>query len=206
MEINQVKRGFVLQLNAGNGKLSEVLSIKQKSQARGPSHYKIELKDLKSGAKIFERINSGNNVEVVELTSRKLQFLYSEDAVSSSSSSKILNLMDPETFEEISVSSDIISAASGAKAVPFLQAESIVQVESFDGEAISLKIPDRGTFRVVECEPVRGNSTESSSSFKNAVLENEQTITVPDFVKEGDSVVVDLASLIYKERVKETGA
>ncbi len=82
IEINQVKKGFILQLSSNN-KLSEVLSINQKAQARGeshlqtdfhlflrrlgPSHYKLELKDLKSGAKIFERINSGNHVEVRSL-------------------------------------------------------------------------------------------------------------------------------------------
>lgn len=34
IEINQIKKGFILQLT-NNNKLSEVLSIKQKSQARG---------------------------------------------------------------------------------------------------------------------------------------------------------------------------
>ncbi len=126
------------------------------------------MKDLKSGAKIFERINSGNNVEVVEVQSRNLQFLYSED--------KILNLMDPETFEEVALSGDLISAPSGLKAIPFLQ------------------------------PPVRSNSSESSSSFRNATLENGCVVSVPDFVKEGDTVLLDLSSLAYRERVKEPSA
>ena len=111
--------------------------------------------------------------------------------------------MDPETFEEISLSGDLISAPSGLKAIPFLQPECMIQVESFQNEAISIKIPDRGTFKVVDCEPVRGNSSESSSSFRNATLENGGVVSVPDFVKEGDSVLLDLTSLAYRERVKE---
>ncbi len=97
MEINQVKRGQVVDINS---KLLVVLETRQKSQARGPSHYKLELKDLKTGAKVFERINAGNTVEAVELESKTFQFLYADD--------ELLHLLDQETFEEFSVEISLI--------------------------------------------------------------------------------------------------
>jgi elongation factor P len=66
---------------------------------------------------------------------------------------------------------------------------------------ISVTIPAKAQAKVISCEPVRGNSGDSSS-FKNAILDNGMTLSVPDFIKEGDIVVIDLNLLVYKERIK----
>ncbi|KAJ3303351.1 hypothetical protein HDV03_004000 [Kappamyces sp. JEL0829] len=190
LDINLVKRGQVVDIN---NKLLVVLETKQKAQARGPSHYKLELKDLKTGAKVFERINAGNTVEAVELETKHYQFLYADGDT--------LHLMDPESFEEFAVDASLIKAPSGAKAVPFLTQDAQISVDLHGSTAISVAIPSRATLKVSACEPVRGNSGDSSS-FKNAELENGVTIPVPDFVKEGDSILVDLNELVYRERVK----
>ena len=69
------------------------------SQGRGGSHYKLELKDLKSGSKGLERFNSGSVLQGADLSEKKLRFLYSDET---------LHLMDPDSFEEFEFSSDIL--------------------------------------------------------------------------------------------------
>jgi elongation factor P len=95
-EINQIKRGMVLELN---GKLYSILSSTQRSQGRGGSHYKLELKDLKSGSKAFERVNSGQFLETVELQQREFQFMYADENI---------HVIDQESFEEVILEGDLI--------------------------------------------------------------------------------------------------
>jgi elongation factor P len=96
-EINQIKRGTVIELNS---KLFAVLASNQRSQGRGGSHYKLELKDLKTGGKAFERVNAGQFVEVVELQQKEFQFMYADES---------LHVIDQETFEEMSLDGELIN-------------------------------------------------------------------------------------------------
>ena len=96
-EINQVKRGNVVEMN---GKLFAVLASIQRSQARGGSHYKLELKDLRTGGKAFTRVNAGQFLETVELQQKEFQFMYADDS---------LHVIDQETFEEMVLEGDLIN-------------------------------------------------------------------------------------------------
>jgi hypothetical protein len=62
---------------------------------------------------------------------------------------------------------------------------------------LKLKVPDA-------VDLVTKNSTvKLYKTFRNATLENGCVISVPDFVKEGDTVLLDLSSLTYRERKLE---
>jgi elongation factor P len=96
-EINQVKKGNVLELN---GKLYSVLSSTQRSQGRGGSHYKLELKDIKTGSKAFERVNSGQFLETVELTHKEYQFLYADEHI---------HVIDGSSFKEMTLDAGLVN-------------------------------------------------------------------------------------------------
>ena len=85
-----------------NGKLFAVLSSIQRSQGRGGSHYKLELKDLKTGGKAFERVNAGQFMETVELLQKEFQFMYADDS---------LHVIDQETYEEMVLDGDLINGS-----------------------------------------------------------------------------------------------
>lgn len=77
-------------------KLLVVLSSLQRSQARGPSHYKLELREIgKDGSKVFERFNAGSEVETINLKVKKYEFMYVDG--------NTLHLVDQETFDQIEV-------------------------------------------------------------------------------------------------------
>jgi elongation factor P len=88
---------------------------------------------------------------------------------------------------------------AGIKCTPFLTpGESIIKVSFHGDEPVMVNVPDRVTCKVASVEPSRG---DSSNSWKNAVLDNGETLQVPDFIKADDIVKVDLENMIYKERV-----
>jgi elongation factor P len=72
------------------------LSSLQRSQARGPSHYKMELREIgKDGSKVYERFNAGSEVETINLTVKPYEFMYTDG--------NVMHLVEQETFEQIEV-------------------------------------------------------------------------------------------------------
>ena len=56
-------------------------------------------------------------------------------------------------------------------AAPYLTENMDVQLQLFEGNAISIEIPQRATFEIVDTEPVMKGQT-ASGSFKPAMLSN----------------------------------
>lgn len=87
----------------------------------------------------------------------------------------------------------------GIKCTPYLTpGETVVKVSFHNDEPVLVNVPDRVTCKVASVEPSRG---DASHSWKNAVLDNGESLSVPDFIKTDDIVKVDLENMIYKERV-----
>jgi len=76
-----------------------------------------------------------------------------------------------------------------------------VTVESHEGKAIGVAIPEQVTLAVVEADPVVKGQT-AASSYKPAKLENGVRILVPPFVVAGERVVVDTHELTYVRRAE----
>jgi elongation factor P len=83
----------------------------------------------------------------------------------------------------------------------FLQEGMKVTVESHEGKAIGVAIPEQVTLAVVEADPVVKGQT-AASSYKPAKLENGVRILVPPFVVAGERVVVDTNELTYVRRAE----
>ncbi|TIS90924.1 MAG: elongation factor P, partial [Mesorhizobium sp.] len=77
-----------------------------------------------------------------------------------------------------------------------------VQLAQFNGAPISLTLPQRAVFEVVDTEPVTKGQT-ASSSYKPAVLSNGVRTAVPPHITTGTRVVVMTADGSYVERAKD---
>ena len=101
------------------------------------------------------------------------------------------------TFDQLHVSEDVV----GDKA-PYLTENMAVQLQLFEGNAISIEIPQRATFEVTETEPVMKGQT-ASGSFKPAMLSNGVRTTVPTHIVTGTRIVVMTEDGAYVERAKD---
>ena len=86
--------------------------------------------------------------------------------------------------------------------VIFLQDGMTVTIESFEGDPITVMLPDTVVMEVVEADPVVKGQT-ASSSYKPAKLENGAKIMVPPHIEAGTKVVVNTAESTYSERAKD---
>ena len=105
--------------------------------------------------------------------------------------------MHGETFEQISVSSDMV----GDRAA-FLQDGMAVTVASHEGEPISIDLPDTVVMEVTEADAVVKGQT-ASSSYKPAMLENGVRVLVPPHIEAGTRIVVRPEDSTYVERAKD---
>ena len=101
------------------------------------------------------------------------------------SSGDAYHFMDQESFEELTLSTDLLGDDR------LLLADNVsVQIQKFNGSPIGLQFPPHVELTVTSTEPgVRGD-TASGGVTKSAVLETGLEIRVPLFIKEGEKVKV----------------
>jgi elongation factor P len=77
----------------------------------------------------------------------------------------------------------------------------MVTLMSYEGEPISVKLPDTVIMTVVEADPVVKGQT-AASSYKPGKLDNGMRILIPPHIEAGTRVVVNTADGSYVERAK----
>ena len=182
---NAVRPGMVIE---HKGALWRVVRNQATQPGKGGAYNQVELRNLRDGTKLNERFRAAESVERAWLEQKKYQYLYAEG--------EVLTLMDGETYDQIAVDAVLIAAGR-----PWLQEGMEVEVETFEGEAIGIRLADTVALTVSETEPVVKGQT-AASSFKPALLENGERIMVPPHIEAGARVVVNTADGTYAERAK----
>jgi elongation factor P len=183
---NAVRPGFIIE---HQGRLWRAVKTQHTQPGKGGAYLQVELKDVRDGTKLNERFRSSETVERVELDKHDYQFLFAEG--------DDYTLMDQETFEQITINGDLI----GEPAV-FLQEGMKVTVQAYEGEPLSVTLPDSVTMKIVEADPVVRGQT-AASSYKPAKLENGVRVMVPPHIENGMRIVVNTADSSYIERARD---
>ncbi|OEY86668.1 elongation factor P [Wolbachia pipientis] len=183
---NDIRPGHVLEYNNG---LFLVVSIMHTQPGKGGAYIQAEMKNIKTGAKHYERFRSDASIKRAILDEEEYTYLFTEGSV--------MNVMHPETYEQIIIDLDLL----GENKI-YLQDNMKIKVITYQDKVISVHVPDYITLTVNDTEStIRGQT--ATASYKPAILENGIRINVPQFIKEGDKVVVHTLSDSYYERVKE---
>ncbi|KAJ3107360.1 hypothetical protein HDU97_004242 [Phlyctochytrium planicorne] len=169
------------------------------TQGRQGSHYKVELREARTGSKLTERVHANAVLEdvfmcsAIELKEKPHQFLYEDNGE--------LHLLDRDTMEESVVPLDALEADRSL--LPLLNDTLDIKVLFHASNPISVRLPPHAVYKVTYTDPPASTVTNEGkgTGFKNAVLENDFNVTVPEFVRAGDEVVVELVNGKYRERV-----
>lgn len=183
---NEIRPGYIIE---HNNRLWVAVKTQHTQPGKGGAYLQVELKDIRSGTKLNERFRSSESVERVRLDEKEFQFLYSEE--------ETLTFMDRETFEQITVPRSLV----GAPAV-YLEDGMTVTVSTYEGDIVSVRLPDTVVVKIVEAEPVVKGQT-ASASYKPAKLENGVRVMVPPHVDSNTRIVVNTADDTYVERAKD---
>ncbi len=164
----------------------EVLSAVHSKIARGGAILKTKLKNLLTGVIIEKTFSEKDKFEKANLNEREVQFLYRDGSN--------LNFMDSKTFEQISLSIDLVREKAG-----FLKEGESLKILEFKEKPIDIKLPSKVILQVIETEPGLKGDRETAGT-KPAKLETGMVVQVPLFIKKGDFIKIDTRSKEYVER------
>jgi elongation factor P len=154
---------------------------------KGGAFVRTKLRNIASGAVLDRTFRAGEKFNRVHTQSRRMQFLYAtEDEVV---------LMDPESYEQITVSREMAQDA-----LKWVVENMEVELLSINGVPAMVEPPTFVELTVTHAEPgVRGDTAQGGS--KPATLETGVVVQVPLFLNEGERIKVDTRSGEYVTRV-----
>jgi len=183
---SSVRKGNVLEVD---GHLCTVLSAESFFPGKGTPTTQIDMRRIADGVKMTQRYKTTEQVERAYVEDRDFTYLYQDG--------EQFIFMNPETFDQINVSSDVVGDAA-----PYLQENMAVTLSMFEDRAVAIEMPQRAVLEVVETEPVTKGQT-ASSSYKPAILSNGVRTAVPPHIGVGTRIVVMTADGSYVERAKD---
>jgi len=151
----------------------------------GSVHLKI--KDVKTGNVHETKLDPHDRIEELEIERHKMKYLYED--------SSGLCFMDPQSFEQTTLSKEALS-----NLLPYLKEETEVEVEFFEGNPIHINLPEKIVLEVISTGAVKKGETDSV--YKPARLEGDIEVLVPQFIKSGDKIYIDVETGEYADRVK----
>ena len=111
----------------------------------------LKLKNLKTGSITQERVHPDHKVDVVYLDTRDHTYSYKdgEDFV----------FTDAETFEQVTLRGEMVGSM-----MPYLRENDTCKITFYDGNALSMELPQNVTLMVVETEPGIKGATAAAQS------------------------------------------
>jgi elongation factor P len=180
----QVRKGMVLL--GDDGQLYYVVERDLNTPGNWRAILQLKLKCLKTGAVSFRRVHPDDKVEQAQLDRREMQYIYQDGDG--------FVFMDTETFDQTSLAGDWVGDL-----MLFLREGDKAQV-TFHGELpVSLELPSCVELKVAETEgAVRGAG--ATMQYKQATLETGLKVSVPEFIKVGETISVDTRKVEYLGR------
>jgi len=174
-------------LKVGSDLFKVVESEYHIGQGKMPGSVHAKLRHVIRHTEKEMRFRPEERLEDTQLQRREMEFLYN-DADSAV-------FMDPETFEQIPIAFEAVGPAR-----EFLKPELAVPVEFFQGQPVSIVFPPAVELKIsTTAQPVH---QQQDSTLKPATLENGMEVLVPQFVKPGETVRIDVSTRKYLDRVR----
>lgn len=185
INVNEFKPGITF-LN--NNEVFMVLESSHSKSGRGQAHVKCKIRNLYTGANSQITFTGGDKVEKAFVNKAKMQYLYIDG------SNAIF--MDNETFEQIEIETSRLE-----EELKYIVEGSEVLVMSYEARILGVEIPKNVELKVTEtADAVRGDTVTNAT--KKAKLETGIEIDVPQFIDQGQVIIVNTTTCKYGGKVQ----
>ena len=162
----------------------------QSPSARGASSLsKIKVRNLKTGQVFDKTFRGGDKVEEPNVELRPIQFLYRDDDG--------FHFMDTQSYDQFMLTADDLGDLGGYLKDGMSGIRSVL----FNGEVISVELPNTVVLQVVDTAPAVKGATAQAQT-KPATLETGIVIQVPAYLESGEAVQVDTTEGRFMARAK----
>lgn len=172
-----------------NGELCQITEYIHRTPGNLRAFYQAKMRNLKTGKQTENRFRSGEEVEVVRVEYKMMQYIYPEG--------EFIVVMDNATFEQIHVPSILFGDSA-----QFLKEGMEVKISFEDENIILAEPPTFVELEVTYTEPgIKGDT--ATNTLKPATVETGAQVRVPLFIDAGEIIKIDTRTLAYVERVKK---
>ena len=164
----------------------QIMDFQFVNPGKGSAFVRAKLKSLKTGKIIEFTYKSGESVEELPINTREMQYLYKEG--------DSYVFMDNFSYEQYYIAGSLLEGF-----IKYLKPNDTYQVLVYTYEAVGIRFPKKVWLKVTEAEAgAKGNTATGAT--KTVVVETGAVITVPLFIKEGDTIGIDPETGEYLER------
>ncbi len=182
---SQLRAGMAIRFEGQNYKV--VAADYHPGQGKMGGTTRAQLQNVATGTFWEHSFRSELKLDEIPAEKAPLEFLYDdgENCV----------FMNPESFEQ----TEIPKTAVGPQAA-FLEPGKRVSVEFVEGRPVGVVFPDMVEIGIADTAPPVHQ--QQDNTLKPAKLANGIQIMVPQFIKSGDIIRLDLRTMKYTDRVK----
>lgn len=180
---NDLRKGMAI---LHNSDVCVVLEVTHRTPGNLRAFVQGILRSIKTGKSMDVRFASTEKVETVPLNTRRMEFSYKtgDDYV----------FVDPETFEEVTISPELIGESRN-----FLVENGSVAMTFVEEKVVQLELPPSVVLTVSDApEGIKGDSANNVQ--KLVTVETGVQVQVPLFIKTGEKIKIDTRTGKYMER------
>ena len=182
IEAGDFKTGLTLMVD---GDPWVVIDFQHVKPGKGAAILKTKMKNLKTNSTQERNFNANTKFEQAMIEKKSAQFSYSSDDT--------YYFMDMETFETY----ELDDAHVGMNKYFLIEGMDVI-LQIFEGQVIAIVVPDKVELTVAETTPaIKG---APSSQTKDAVTDTGLSLRVPQFIEEGERILVSTSDGKYSSR------
>ena len=177
------RNGLTLEIE---GNVVQVIEFQHVKPGKGAAFVRTKIKNVITGSVIEKSYNPSAKFPTAFVERKDMQYSYTDG--------ELYYFMDPETFEQVPISSAELSDN-----FKFVKEEMMCKVCSYKGKVFAVEPPNFVELQIAHTEPgVAGNTATNAT--KPATTETGAEIKVPLFINEGEMVRIDTRTGEYMER------
>jgi len=181
---SQLRTGMAVQYQGQDYKVVAAEYHPGQGQMGGSTHARLQ--NLDTGTFWEHSFRADLKLEEIPLEKQTLEFLYADGGQ--------CFFMNPENYEQTEIASEMVG-----RQAEFLEPGMKVSVEFVAGSPVGVLFPGVLEVKIADTAPP---IHQQDNTFKPAKLGNGVEVMVPQFIKTGDVIRLDFATMKYMDRVK----
>ncbi|HLC69699.1 MAG TPA: elongation factor P [Patescibacteria group bacterium] len=181
---SEIRKGVVIR---NQNDLFVVVEFQHINPGKGAAFVRTRMKNLSNGKVIETTYKTSENVDIVQVQFTTMQYLYK--------SGDNYAFMDTQSYEQIEMDGDLIGPDA-----KYLKESLEVIIGMYEGRAVSIQLPKKIQYKVVDAPPAVKGDSASGNVTKEIILDNGLHVQAPIFIKEGEEILVNTETGDYSAR------
>lgn len=169
-----------------DGKFCVLVGYEHRTPGNLRAFIQLKYRNVQTGQTVEKRFNPSEEVEVIDLDRRTMEYLYSDSSGAT--------FMDVENYDQV-----VIPASVLGEALKFLRPNAQTVVLFSEERALFVELPASVVLQVTETPPgIKGATV--TNQLKDATCETGLVTRVPAFIEIGEQIKVSTADGSYLSR------